>query len=201
MFLNFFKKNLKNKQGFSLVELIVVMAIFLMITAVVIADIPNFREKSALDLTVSEVATYIRGAQVYGAAQKGGGGVTAYIIKFNNHNDVFALYKKNANGSESLEESYQINGFAISSLKLSGSHNSECLIPSNFSIKFNSNNYASQIGTQLEPEVFVEGGNINCGAFSYAEIGIASIRNNSNLPPQCVRIYNNGQIAPAGCDD
>lgn len=83
-----FKKILQAKsykqetcRGFSLLELIVVMAIFLIITAVVIADIPNFRQKSSLDLTANEVATYIRGGQVFGISQKGESSNMVFILK------------------------------------------------------------------------------------------------------------------------
>lgn len=58
---------LSNKQkGFSLVEMVVVLAIFSIITGVVIANIPKLRNKTSIDLVAQSMALHIRGAQVYG---------------------------------------------------------------------------------------------------------------------------------------
>ena len=190
----YFDKFSKDNRGFTLLELIVVMAIFLIITSVVLTDIPSFREKSSLDLTVSEVATYVRGAQVYGAAQKGGGsGITTYTIKFTAGSSSFDLYK---NDGVAPEESYKINGFKIGSILVDKADNLSCGSDvDNVSIMFNVNDYTSQIGTQLEPKVSVN--NADCGNFSYVKMSIVSIRN--PLSSQCIGVYRNGQITPASC--
>lgn len=57
---------LKNQQaGFSLIEMLVVVSIFTIVTAVVLANLPSFRDQSSLDLVAQEVAIQIRGAQTY----------------------------------------------------------------------------------------------------------------------------------------
>lgn len=180
-------------KGFTLLELIVVIAIFLIITAVVMTDIPNFREKSSLDLTVSEVATYIRGAQVYGAAQKGGAqGVTTYSINFTKNSSEFSL----TNDKGFSEENYKINGFKIDPISVIDSVISSCDSDvNNMTIIFKVNDYSSGIGTQLEPKIEADGA--DCDNFSYVKISIVSIRN--PLSRQCLLVYRNGQITPASC--
>jgi len=186
-----FKKNPNLSRGFSILELMVVLTIFAIMTTILIADIPNFREKSSLDLTVSEVATYIRGAQVYGAAQKGGGS-TYYSMNFTVGSSNFDLTE----GGDS-QENYEIKGFKIGGVGISGLESSSCpASPDNISIQFKVNNYLGSIGTQLEPEIKVN--NVNCDSFSYVEIKIVSTRDSASY--KCVRVYNNGQIAPVTCD-
>lgn len=51
--------------GFSLIEMLVVVGIFTTVTAIVLANLPSFRDQSSLDLVAQEVAIQIRGAQTY----------------------------------------------------------------------------------------------------------------------------------------
>ncbi|OJI08261.1 MAG: hypothetical protein COX02_01870 [Candidatus Vogelbacteria bacterium CG22_combo_CG10-13_8_21_14_all_37_9] len=53
------------RAGFSLIEMLVVVSIFTIVTAVVLANLPSFRDKSSLDLVAQEIAIQIRGAQTY----------------------------------------------------------------------------------------------------------------------------------------
>lgn len=204
MFL-FFKKILQTKnykpetsRGFSMLELIVVIAIFLIITAVVVADIPNFRSKSSLDLTVSEVATYIRGAQVYGASQKGGEVASAIFgINLNKGLSTFFLFR--GNNKDDRLENYETPGFKVSAIKvfLSDGGNSEY---DALDIVFKANTYTGYIGTQLEPSFYLnygEEGESPYLSVYFVEIKISSLQNEAMS--SCLRIYNNGQITPASC--
>ena len=56
----------RKQDGFSLVEMLVIISIFTIMTGVVLANLPTFRDKTALDLIAQEIATTIRQAQVYG---------------------------------------------------------------------------------------------------------------------------------------
>lgn len=56
--------------GFSLLEMMVVTAIFVVVTGVILANLPRFRNRSSLDLTAQEIALTIREAQVYGTATR-----------------------------------------------------------------------------------------------------------------------------------
>src|SRR3989338_9771847 len=84
------------RRGFSLIEMMVVLTIFGIMTAVVLANLPAFRDKTALDLIAQEIATTIRQAQVYGIGTRSAGSssnFSAYGIYFNL--DPAILGKKN----------------------------------------------------------------------------------------------------------
>lgn len=196
----FFKKINKKGQflsrGFSVLELIVVLAIFAIMTTILISDIPNFQDKSSLDLTVSEVATYIRGAQVYGAAQKGGetGSVNSYGIHFDKDSSKFVLYKNTYDSNYPPEESYEIKGFKIAGFYVNKTGNPICG-SSILNISYKSNALTETISTSLEP-VVSNGAEIN--GFNFSDIKIKSSRTGGEA---CLRVYGNGQIANIGCGD
>lgn len=50
--------------------MIVVITIFLIITGVILANLPNYREQKNLDLVAQEIVTTIRQTQVYGLSSK-----------------------------------------------------------------------------------------------------------------------------------
>ncbi|OHA60583.1 MAG: hypothetical protein A2556_00245 [Candidatus Vogelbacteria bacterium RIFOXYD2_FULL_44_9] len=51
--------------GFTLIEMVTVIGIFVVVTGIILANLPSFRSSSALDLVAQEVATQVRGAQIY----------------------------------------------------------------------------------------------------------------------------------------
>ncbi len=57
-------------KGFTLIEMITVMAIFFVVTGIILANAPQFRDRLSIDLVANEVAINIRTAQVYGSATK-----------------------------------------------------------------------------------------------------------------------------------
>ncbi len=59
---------MKNIKGFSLIEFLVTMSIFTVISMALFINYPQFKGKVALKKTVQEVALSIRQAQVYGLA-------------------------------------------------------------------------------------------------------------------------------------
>lgn len=57
----------KNKsKGFTLVEMIISVGIFTVMSAIILANYPEFRSRSALDNLAAQIATVYREAQVYG---------------------------------------------------------------------------------------------------------------------------------------
>ncbi len=82
----------RNNKGFSLVELMVVISIFLIITGVVFANLPNFRDKSFLQLIAQEIAVTIRQAQVFGVATRVS---LADFDKFPSHGIYINLFESN----------------------------------------------------------------------------------------------------------
>lgn len=57
--------------GFSLVEMLVAVAIFAIISSVILANYPEFRGRAALDNTAHQIALVFREAQVYGISVRG----------------------------------------------------------------------------------------------------------------------------------
>lgn len=68
--------------------MIVVVAIILIITVVVLSNLPAFRDKTSLDLLAQEMAITIRQAQVFGISTKtsGGGSFPSFGIHFDDWN-------------------------------------------------------------------------------------------------------------------
>jgi prepilin-type N-terminal cleavage/methylation domain-containing protein len=60
-----------NKRGFTLVELMVSISIFIIITSVTLVNYPRFSNKLSLDLLAEDVALSVRQAQVFGASVLG----------------------------------------------------------------------------------------------------------------------------------
>ncbi|HDQ16662.1 MAG TPA: type II secretion system protein, partial [Candidatus Vogelbacteria bacterium] len=53
------------KRGFTLIEMLVAVAIFFIVTGAILINIPQFRNRVNIDLIAGEVSLYIRSAQVY----------------------------------------------------------------------------------------------------------------------------------------
>ncbi|MEK7662094.1 MAG: type II secretion system protein [Patescibacteria group bacterium] len=92
-------KNLKLKtknSGFSLVEMLVVIGIFVILSSVLFASYPLFGQKMLLQNLAYQVALEIRQAQVYGISIKSSGGATpfpAYGVYFSSADrSSFVLY-------------------------------------------------------------------------------------------------------------
>ncbi len=79
-----------------MLEMMVVVAIVLAMTAIVIMYIPQFRDRSALDLVAQEIAITIRSAQVYASGGKIPAGEIeakpSYGVNFSNNDREFRLY-------------------------------------------------------------------------------------------------------------
>ncbi len=64
-------------RGFTLIELITSVAIVLIMTAVVLSNLPDFRDRASLDTVSQEIAIDIRGAQVFSRGTKSSGTINA----------------------------------------------------------------------------------------------------------------------------
>jgi type II secretory pathway pseudopilin PulG len=84
--------------GFSIIELVVTIGILIVITTLIFASLPKFRQTVSLKRTAQEVALAIRQAQVYGLSIRGFQSATeekfpAYGVYFNkNFPDSFILF-------------------------------------------------------------------------------------------------------------
>ena len=122
-----------NSTGFTLIEMLVVISIFLIMTGVILANFPAFRDKAALDLLAQEIATTIRQAQVYGIGTREAGTLrfVSYGIYFNPGNSpnvgldnkTFYLYAS--------RDGDTANGFSLNTPPLncnSANPNEDCII-------------------------------------------------------------------------
>lgn len=65
-----FSKPSRRPSGFTLIEMMVVISIFLVVSGIVLANFKGFARRSSLDLLAREMSLAIRQAQVYGSATK-----------------------------------------------------------------------------------------------------------------------------------
>ena len=178
----------KKTAGFTLIEMIVVIAIFGIVTTIILANLPTFRDRSSLDLVAQEVAINIRGAQVYGASGRvqNVSGRPTYQINFTpNSATSFSLYRLDSDGKLALQESYNLTGgFEIAAFCLSSVQDTVCSQTNGaIGLRFTR--------PHLEPE-FYDDTTLDEAAVE-ADIIIHSLRNPSET--RLVRVWKNGQIS------
>lgn len=187
--------NFKNpsSRGFTLVEMIVVIGIFLIITGVLIADLPGFRGKSSLDLVAQEIATYIRGAQIYSSATLAPSAQSyKYHVLVLNRGSEFKLFSCNyslcrGGGTDETSrtplESYSLHqNYEIKNLR--GSPGSDL--------------NALKISFERPKMEAIFGDNSIVHLYNYVEIKVG-VKNNENGPFRCVRVYKIGQVEVLPC--
>lgn len=193
-----FKKNIIIQGGFSLIEMITVVAIFFVITGIILVNAPQFRDRLSIDLVASEVAINIRSAQVYGAATKAS--VRQTYPSFGIHFDIsspdqFLLY-----GADLEETTLGVNGGFIEGDDYTVEET--YLLPAGFKI------YQLCAGADcdinnldilyrrpaLDAEFYVDNDASECpsSVCSQSVIVIQSVKENKKKQ---VTIYKNGQIA------
>ncbi len=107
--------------GFTLIEMVTVIGIFVIVTGIILANLPSFRSSSALDLVAQEVATQVRGAQVYSMStvvSNTTDNVFGYLLRIPTSGKDFKLcactklddYFGCGNNCSNLVESYQLGG-------------------------------------------------------------------------------------------
>ncbi|HEY4483949.1 MAG TPA: prepilin-type N-terminal cleavage/methylation domain-containing protein [Candidatus Paceibacterota bacterium] len=75
----FGKKLNQSTRGFTMLEMLVVTAIVLIMSGIIIAYIPQFRDRSSLDLVAQEMALNIRSAQAFASGGRVGGSEDGFI--------------------------------------------------------------------------------------------------------------------------
>ena len=79
---------LQAHSGFSLIEMLVVISIFLIMTLVVLSNMPAFRDKTALQLVAQEISVTIRQAQIYGIGTRSSSGGTINFPSYGLYFDI-----------------------------------------------------------------------------------------------------------------
>ena len=107
------------QRGFTLIEMLVVIAIFIIMTAVILVNLPNLRSSASLDVVAQEVAVYLRGAQTYTVGTKAGIGGTfgSYGMHLQKNSSNFLLFVKGVptvgayqDETDFIQESYLLPG-------------------------------------------------------------------------------------------
>lgn len=205
MFLPFYLSSRRSlKQGFSLIEMLVVLTIFIIMLGVVLANFPAFRDKTALQLIAQEIATTIRQAQVYGIGTRAAGTGTAFqsyglyfdvgfgadkksFILFSDSDIADKEYGGDLNcfpGSECVEKFTIRGGAEIDDIKGCNISGCDLTVPLSFTILFQ----------RFYPEAgFFDSGTPISGGISYARIIVKSTRNQDDK--RCIDVWNTGQIS------
>ena len=194
-------------RGFSLIEMMVVLSIFVIMMAVVLANLPSFREKTTLDLIAQEIAITIRQAQVYGLGTRSFGVnvFPSFGIYFNQGvlgTRSFVLYADSDGGgsydpdtgcgeavTECVEEFLILGGVAIKTAEgLVVCNDNNCGTPT---IITETEDLAINFTRPYPEAEFVVDGSVNPG--SYAKIIIESTRNPSQQRE--IQVWSTGQIS------
>lgn len=191
------KKTLLAK-GFTLIELLVVIAIFVIITGVVMMNIPDFRNKSSVEMVAHEVATFVRQAQTYSLSQKinvddSYASFGVYFTKTANANGQIPviIYAKNSgnnhyDSSAIKQEEYLLpRGFKMEI----GTYPTGATTYNNASCFFPESGSRQELALDLKPKMFVDGGTSLNGNISL------KISNADGSRSRLVIIFTNGQIA------
>lgn len=93
-------KSLKNKAGFTLIEMIVVTAIFGVITAVLVFNYGDFTDRTLVTNMAYEIALTVRQAQVFGLGVRGAG--NTFSDSFDNAYGVFVSLPAGEDNTNSL---------------------------------------------------------------------------------------------------
>lgn len=108
----------KNK-GFTLVEMIISVGIFTIMSTIILVNYPEFRGRSALDNLTAQIATVYHEAQIYGISVRKGGvdfsiGYGVHIDLDVNNTDliIFADENKDFNftGKDTVLETFSLTG-------------------------------------------------------------------------------------------
>ena len=177
--------------------MLVVITIFLIMTAVVMANFPAFRDRTALQLIAQEIATTIRQAQVYGIGTRAAGtefqphGIYLDLRQtnpFGLDNKSFILYAdkvgstKGYDATDQTVEKFAIRGAAeIVNLQVCSASCSDP-DPKKLDILFQ----------RFYPEAKFFDSGAELSGVSYVRIVIKSTRDPSNT--RWVDIWNTGQI-------
>lgn len=183
-----------NRQGFTLVELVVVMAIFTIMTIVVMANLPAFRSRTSLDLLAEEVAITIRQAQVFGVGTRVfETEFPSYGVYFSIDPQSFVLFAdSNSNGNykydgaEELREQFQFRG-GVGVTKLEGCFDADNCQPIDniLQIVF----HRPEADALFNPD---SDGSSPDG-FSYVRVTISSVRNPDDGNRRII-VWNTGHI-------
>lgn len=189
------------QMGFTMVEMMVVLTIFTIMTGVVMANLPLFRDRSALGLVAEEVALTIRQSQVYGGATKSfssgfpsfgtyfDGGVSNSFIVFGDSKTTGALNKYDTSPACGAANTECLEQFNLTGVKIIGLYGCS----PNCSLLTSPNNVFSVLFVRPEPEAkFFDSNGVSLATWSCAKVRLQSLRDTTVAKD--VTIWNTGHI-------
>ncbi|MCX6731697.1 MAG: prepilin-type N-terminal cleavage/methylation domain-containing protein [Candidatus Parcubacteria bacterium] len=121
----------KDKKGFTIIELVVTTSILVIITTLIFANYPKFRESISLKKTAQEIALTVRQAQTYGLGvrefQPGSRIFPGYGVHFDiDSSDSFVLFADGVSGNNTVESFKIQTGEKISDLCVKTVNTTSC---------------------------------------------------------------------------
>lgn len=143
------------KKGFTLIELMVTLAIFTVISAITLANYPDFNTKIQRDILVQNIALSIREAQVYGTSIRSTSDVTplgeatpgAYGIYVGDAGHYYLFVDTNGDNMFDPQNTATCGAVADSSDPFSINSNPECLLA--YTIKSGTNRILLTCGNYI----------------------------------------------------
>ncbi len=182
------------QKGFSLVELLVTVSIFTVITGIILINFPSFSSKIALENLANEIALAVRQAQVFGVASREFGIGSSIFPTHGAHFDstqatTFFIYADTNDNSKYDGDAELLETFTVRRRNyISGlcgflTSDSICTPLTKLDVTF----------SRPDPEPTVLGtiANGEEANYSYATITVKSPPGNTRM----VRVWSNGQIA------
>jgi hypothetical protein len=179
-----------------MVEMLVVIAIFGIVTTILLFNLPTFRNQNSLDLVAQEVAITIRGAQVFGGGGRVGvdtGDPPTYGIYIDQDKTQFDLFRDlnddgydNPGGAicadECVERYALSGGFGINAINCFDNNGTAGVCDGSVQIMFTRPNLEPnfRVGEDIDPNI------------SQIDIVIKSLRDQKT---KSVFVWSNGQIA------
>ncbi|MEY4440778.1 MAG: hypothetical protein RLY49_404 [Candidatus Parcubacteria bacterium] len=183
------------QKGFTLIELIAVLAIFMILTSVVVFNYSRFRSETILTNMAYEVALSLREAQIYGVSARNAKGVSTPNFKL----PYGILFKDNSNEYYLFADTNDTTGDGqFTGTDCINSDGDTCVTPYTMqqNIKIdrictdveNDISSASILFRRPNPEPIIKAGQ---GSPSIIQIKLVSPSESSRY----VVVYNNGQVA------
>lgn len=191
---------IEKKHGFTIIEMLVVVSIFMVITGIILFNAPQFRERVSIDLIANDLALVVRSAQTYGMATRKSNVIPEAFPSYGFYLSVLSdvdtdpliyIYPVEDvenpayfNDDNNFEEKYKLpNGFFVESICVRDDNNN-CATSDQLHVAF--------IRPELKATICSSDSCDSENSSKKAEIVIKSIKEDSR---RIISVYQNGQIA------
>ncbi len=185
---------LSKNQGFTLVEMLVSVGIFTVMSGIILANYPEFRSRNAIDNLTAQIASVFKEAQVYGIAVREEGaanfnvGYGVQIDRVASDKELLVFADKNNNGlydgatTDTLLETFRLTG---------GEFVSKLCAPSCSSAGPSEVNAIAVTFVRPNPDAYFSVGGV---ASSVPNVSV-EISNRSGSYKRSIEVFSTGQIS------